>query len=452
MSVGGATVIEGDTTNRPLGALVPANYGGLATPYAMIVGPDGLLYVSDIAGGRVLRYDPATGAAMPAPGGSGAEFVSAGSGGLQFARDLAFDPDGNLYVVSEGTDAVLRYDVTARGRHIRAGRGRGGHRQRQRRTGRPARPDLPGRVRLRDQRRRRNGRPGQGLGAALRRRDRRPGGRVRPARRRRVHRQRQRRAGQPQPHRLRAGRAGVRVQHGVRRHLPTTNSILRYDGTTGAPAGVSGQPGDAVFVSPGSGGLDGPVAMVFRPDGYLYVTSWRNSAVFRYQIASGAAADHVVPPGSGGLSSPIDLLFEADGNLLVTSRNTNEVLRFGPGLQVAFTVSLSFRAIPGDRRLRHRQRHRDGRQRLSPPCPAPSPSRPGRRRGPSSSRPSTTPPASRRDVHRQPVEPGRGDDRRRPGVGTILDNDTQVLRRQRRAPRTAPTSTAAGGARSRTTP
>jgi hypothetical protein len=38
------------------------------------------------------------------------EFVSAGSGGLNGPRDLTFGPDGHLYVSSERTDNVLRYD------------------------------------------------------------------------------------------------------------------------------------------------------------------------------------------------------------------------------------------------------------------------------------------------------------------------------------------------------
>src|SRR5262249_52886829 len=111
------------------------------------------------------------------------------------------------------------------------------------------------------------------------------------------------------------------------------NSILRYDGTTGAFI-------DA-FVPSGSGGLDGPIAMVFRPDGYLYVSSWRNNSVLRYQTATGTFAGVVVSSGSGGLNTPIDLMFEASGNLLVSSKGTNQLLRYGATSQMAFTVSLS---------------------------------------------------------------------------------------------------------------
>src|SRR5262245_8006277 len=54
---------------------------------------------------------------------------------------------------------------------------------------------------------------------------------------------------------------------------PGKDSVLRYDATTGAPAGVSGQPGDAVFIASGSGGLDNPSRVVFGPDGRAYVSS-----------------------------------------------------------------------------------------------------------------------------------------------------------------------------------
>src|SRR5262249_58562491 len=84
----------------------------------------------------------------------------------------------------------------------------------------------------------------------------------------------------------------------------TTNSVLRYDGATGAPAGASGQSGDAVFVAPGSGGLDGPVAMAFRPDGYLYVTGWRGNSLLPHQSAPRALGGPGGAPGGGGPHSP----------------------------------------------------------------------------------------------------------------------------------------------------
>jgi hypothetical protein len=325
ISVSNDTATEGGTAIRSLGAFVPTGLGGLSAPYAMIVGPDGNFYVSSKDGSAVYRFD-AAGDPLPAPGQSGATFVASGSGGLSSARDIAFGPDGYLYVVSESTSAVLRYDpVTGASAGTFIASGAGG---------------------LEDAR---------GL-------------------------------------LFRNGYAYV-TSAGTTTTGAGVNSVLRFDAATGAPAGVSGLPGDAVFISSGSGGLtnpssivfgpdgnayvsstasssnavlryngttgafidafvpsgsgglDGPIGMVFRPDGYLYVVGWRSNSVLRYQTSSGAFVGAVVPSGSGGVSSPIDLLFDANGNLLVTSRYTDQVLRYGATSQFAFTVSLGWASV-----------------------------------------------------------------------------------------------------------
>lgn len=331
------TVIEGDTTIQSLGALLTTTEmsGVFAGPYAMILGEDGLLYVSSLNGNGVYRYDT-TGSPVPAPGKPGAEFVSPGSGGLNGARDIAFGPDDYLYVVSEGTDAVLRFDpdtgeftgelvasgaggldaprgltfqdgyvyVTSVGTET-ASVGKDSVLRFDAVTGTPAGV---------------SGVPGDAVFIASG-----SGGLDNPSRI----------IFRPD------GKAYV-SSTAPTNNSATANSVLRYDGATGAPAGISGQSGDAVFVSPGSGGLDGPIAMVFGPDGYLYVTSWRNDAVLRYDSSTGAFVSTVVAPGnSGGLDFPVDLLFEPDGNFLVTSRDTHQILRYGPSSQAVFTVVLS---------------------------------------------------------------------------------------------------------------
>jgi len=44
------------------------------------------------------------------PGAFIDDFVSSGSGGLDVPKNLAFGPDGNLYVISFPHDKVKRYD------------------------------------------------------------------------------------------------------------------------------------------------------------------------------------------------------------------------------------------------------------------------------------------------------------------------------------------------------
>lgn len=99
-----------------------------------------------------------------------------------------------------------------------------------------------------------------------------------------------------------------------------TNSILRYDETTGALIGT--------FVASGAGGLQTPHSARYGPDGNLYVSSFGASAVLRYDGQTGAFIDAFVPSGSGGLSGATDALFGPDGNLYVPSFSTPGVKRY----------------------------------------------------------------------------------------------------------------------------
>jgi hypothetical protein len=95
-----------------------------------------------------------------------------------------------------------------------------------------------------------------------------------------------------------------------------TDSVLRYDGTTGEFLGE--------FVASGAGGLAEPEGLTFGPDGNLYVaslafeTSDGPRAVLRFQGPSGstpgAFIDEFIPPGAGGLETPLGVLFGPDGN------------------------------------------------------------------------------------------------------------------------------------------
>src|SRR6185369_3679293 len=108
-------------TPRPAANLSGADFvaatdRGLYQPRGLVIGPDGNVYVAasldDHSGyqpGRVLRFNGQTGAPMPAAGQVGAEFVPLGSGGLKSPVGLVFGPDNNLYV--SGTESgVLRFD------------------------------------------------------------------------------------------------------------------------------------------------------------------------------------------------------------------------------------------------------------------------------------------------------------------------------------------------------
>jgi DNA-binding beta-propeller fold protein YncE len=77
--------------------------GGLQTPFHLVFGPDGNLYVASPFNSKVIGFNGSTGAYM-------GDFVPAGSGGLEHAEGLVFGPDGNLYVTSRDTNEVLRYD------------------------------------------------------------------------------------------------------------------------------------------------------------------------------------------------------------------------------------------------------------------------------------------------------------------------------------------------------
>ncbi len=69
----------------------------------------------------------------------------------------------------------------------------------------------------------------------------------------------------------------------------------------------------SVFVSAGSGGLDGPRALDFGPDGNLYVASQGSDTVLEYDGVTGAFVGTFVSAGSGGLDAPFDLVFAKSG-------------------------------------------------------------------------------------------------------------------------------------------
>jgi sugar lactone lactonase YvrE len=103
------SVARFDWTSQSYQPFVAPDSGGLTKADGIVVGPDGNVYVADNAQNIVYRYDGSTGAALPAPGQTGAVFVNAGANGANNAGFVAFGPDGNLYVASCFTNQVLEY-------------------------------------------------------------------------------------------------------------------------------------------------------------------------------------------------------------------------------------------------------------------------------------------------------------------------------------------------------
>jgi DNA-binding beta-propeller fold protein YncE len=97
------------------------------------------------------------------------------------------------------------------------------------------------------------------------------------------------------------------------------SQILRFDGKTGAFLDT--------FVAPGSGGLENPLGLAFGPDGNLYVANSRffastGGGILRYNGRTGAFMDTFVTPGSGGLDKPLFVIFGPKGDLYVASADT----------------------------------------------------------------------------------------------------------------------------------
>jgi DNA-binding beta-propeller fold protein YncE len=92
------------------------------------------------------------------------------------------------------------------------------------------------------------------------------------------------------------GPAGKLYATGVLQH-----KVIAIDTDTGATAD---------FVPASSGGLSFPSDLAFGADGKLYVTSGGTDSVLRYDGSTGAFLDVFVASGSGGLEAPAGLVFK----------------------------------------------------------------------------------------------------------------------------------------------
>jgi RHS repeat-associated protein len=273
-----------------------ASGGGLDGASGFVFGPDGNLYVAGYRSNSVVRFDGRTGAFID-------DFVMAGSGGLSGAHDVAFGPDGNLYVTSSLTNSVLRYnghtgvflDTFA------SGSGLGNP------YGLSFGPD--GNLYVvswgNNEVMRFDGHTGHFLSTAGT-----SGTLLDPAYVLFV------------PAGVGTGAGGVGAT-GVVPNLLVDNwgghNVLSYDATRGLFAGA--------FVGATSGGLLGPEGMAIGADGNLYVASYNNNAIYRYDGQTGAFLDIFAstPPG---ISQPNDILFGPDGNLYLDTFNNTAVYRF----------------------------------------------------------------------------------------------------------------------------
>jgi len=98
-----------------------------------------------------------------------------------------------------------------------------------------------------------------------------------------------------------------------------TNSVLMYDATDGTFTGV--------FVAPGSGGLTSPFGLIFGSNGNLLVGGMDNS-IREYSGSDGSYVREFVDSGSGGLSGPRGMVLHPNGNLLVVSHETGLILEY----------------------------------------------------------------------------------------------------------------------------
>ena len=104
ISIGNASATEGGATYRFTDDFVSAGSGGVQSPRYIAFGPDGNLYVASKDSNEVLRYDGATGAFL------GAAIPS--TAGLVGPFGETFGPDGNLYVTGFGSNDVFRYNLS----------------------------------------------------------------------------------------------------------------------------------------------------------------------------------------------------------------------------------------------------------------------------------------------------------------------------------------------------
>jgi len=76
--------------------------------------------------------------------------------------------------------------------------------------------------------------------------------------------------------------------------------------------------------------VDKPIHLMLSPDGrYLFVGSGGNDSILRHDLRQNSTSVFITPK-SGGLNGPAGMAFGDDGLLYVASRNTKEILCYDP--------------------------------------------------------------------------------------------------------------------------
>ncbi len=251
--------------------------GNHVFPGVPVIGPDGLLYVSDFANNEIMRYNAQTGALD-------STFVSAGSGGLSAPAGMAFGPDGNLFVTSHNSHEVMRYsgvDGSYIDTIVSAGSG-----------GLNGPSDIiftenntfllashfSNEVLEYD----------SSTGAFL-------GDFVTPGS-----------GGINGPHMMALGPDGNLYVGSY-----FSDEVMRYDIDDGSFIDI--------FVTAADGGLDKPIGLEFGPDGQLYVVSHGDNRVLRFDGETGAYIDDYTTPGAGGLTNAVSAIFIPSHQVDVTN-------------------------------------------------------------------------------------------------------------------------------------
>ncbi len=240
----------------------------LREPQRGIFGPDGNFYVASGANDRILRYDGHSGALLDIFIQNGAKGLPSGT--LDYPVDLALGLDGALYVSSEYTDSILRFDASSGaylGKFVPGG---------------SSSLDGP-------------------CGIAFHGGDLFIAGHLSG--------QAYRYDGTTGAFELAFGKNVLTTPNGVAFGSDgnlyvvsgDTFAIEKFDPLTGAYLGQ--------FVAAGAGGLSRPTGIEFGPDQNLYVASLTTDSIKRFDGVTGAYLGDFIAPGSGGLTQPNFITF-----------------------------------------------------------------------------------------------------------------------------------------------